>query len=404
MDRVIVRNAMNLWIKVYNIISIILQICLRKCNIRRWWVKPHLRNELRDEYGAYNCIFRYFKLNDEEEFQKFVSMTSEQFDEILELVRPQLTKRSKRRALTPEMRLAAVLNFLAHGNSIQKSAWMFLIGRSTMYRLVTEVCTAICNVLEEKYVSFPSQDDLSVIANMYWRIWHMPNCFGAIDGKHIRVKAPPNSGSYFFNYKKHFSIVLMGLSDAFCRFIWVNIGDFGSSNDAGIFQRSDLRQALDNEEIDIPAPTYLPRTDVLCPYFIIGDGAFPLKNYLMKPYTRANNLTHEEKIVNYRLSRARLTIERAFGILTKKWRILESPVDWKLKNIETVIMALICLHNFLITEEMSKDEAERKYVFHPYNIENEAEIGIYLGDEPEDATSIRNTLKDFFCSHLGSLP
>ena len=57
----------------------------------------------------------------------------------------------------------------------------------------------------------------------------MPNCLGAVDGKHIRVKAPPNSGSKFFNYKKIFSLVLMAMSDGYQRFIWgVNIGDYGN--------------------------------------------------------------------------------------------------------------------------------------------------------------------------------
>ncbi|XP_031784196.1 uncharacterized protein LOC116417109 [Nasonia vitripennis] len=133
--------------------------------------------------------------------------------------------------------------------------------------------------------------------------------------------APTNSGSYFYCYKKHFSIILLGMADAFRRSIWVSIGDFGSSNDAGVFQWSDSGQALNLGQIDLPTPTALPRTDTICPYFIVAVGAFPLKDYLMKPYTRVMNLPIDQKIFNYRLSRARLVIECAFGLLTKKWRI-----------------------------------------------------------------------------------
>ena len=95
----------------------------------------------------------------------------------------------------------------------------------------------------------------------------------------------------------------------------------GSNNDAGIFGHSDLGNALANEQIHLPAEQFLPRSDVLCPFYLIGDREFPLKKYLMKPFVRNNNLTVPQQVYNYRLSHARRIIESAFGELSQVWRV-----------------------------------------------------------------------------------
>ena len=110
---------------------------------------------------------------------------------------------------------------------MKKSCWFFRIGVSTLYKLVPEVCTVLCQVLKKKYISLPTQNDWKCIADGFYREWNFPNCISAIDGKHLRIRAPMNSGSKFFNYKKFFSISLMAMCDAYQRFTWVNIGDFG---------------------------------------------------------------------------------------------------------------------------------------------------------------------------------
>ena len=48
------------------------------------------------------------------------------------------------------------------------------------------------------------------------------------------------------------------------------------------------------------------------PFVFVANEAFPLKQFLMKPYP-ARELDEQRRIYNYRLSRARRVIENAFG-------------------------------------------------------------------------------------------
>lgn len=66
----------------------------------------------------------------------------------------------------------------------------------------------------------------------------------------------------------------------------------------------------------------------------------------MKPFNQ-RELTNERRIFNYRLSRARRTVENAFGILASRFRILHTSINFILENIDIVVMTCCVLHNFL---------------------------------------------------------
>lgn len=98
---------------------------------------------------------------------------------------------------------------------------------------------------------------------------------GAIDGKHIVMECPSNSGSNYYNYKGTFSIVLLALVDHNYNFTCIDIGSYGSNSDGGIFAKSALKKALEENKLNMPHGS-----------LILGDEAFPLETYLMKPFAR----------------------------------------------------------------------------------------------------------------------
>ena len=72
-----------------------------------------------------------------------------------------------------------------------------------------------------------------------------------MDGKHIVMQAPARSGSYFFNYKKSHSIVLMAVCNANYQFTLIDIGDTGRNSDGGVFGNSDMGIAFESNKIPV---------------------------------------------------------------------------------------------------------------------------------------------------------
>ena len=71
--------------------------------------------------------------------------------------------------------------------------------------------------------------------------YFLPNCIGALDGKHARIQCPYMSGSQFHIYKSYFSLILLAACGLNYKFIYVEVGAYGSESDGCIFATPGLR-------------------------------------------------------------------------------------------------------------------------------------------------------------------
>ena len=194
----------------------------------------------------------------------------------------------------------------------------YVVAVPSVSKIVAETCLAIIEVFHDEVMLTPStEQDWRDISQRFQERWNMPHALGAIDGKHIRIRKPANSGSAYFNYKKFFSIILFAMVDANLEFRYVEIGEPGRSSDGTIFNESNLLQGLNDNKLNIPKDEVLEGDSVTTPYFILSDAAFALRTWMQKPYP-GSHLQRDERIYNYRLSRARLVVECAFGILASR--------------------------------------------------------------------------------------
>ncbi|XP_024893524.1 uncharacterized protein LOC112468536 isoform X2 [Temnothorax curvispinosus] len=287
---------------------------------RRIWVRPIFTEERRLAQGDSNNLLVEMQLTDPEKYFNYLRMSSTIFNELLKIVGP-------------------------------------LIEKQTAVRKPIPARTR----LEKKVMVDPTEENWSRIAEDFELICQFPHCIGAIDGKHVEIQAPPRSGSCYYNYKGRHSINLLAVSDAKNRFIIVDIGAEGRQSDGGVFENSGLPHLLETNALHIPLPTHLNHMDSDFPYVLLGDEAFPLRSYMMRPYPRSRQLNINRKIFNYRLSRARRTVECAFGLLVARWRIYRRPLVACTRTAVKAVQATVVLHNFIINNELNLPFTARRY-------------------------------------------
>lgn len=136
------------------------------------------------------------------------------------------------------------------------------------------------------------------------------------------------------------------MCDAKYCFTLVDVGSYGRENDAAILSESVFGKLFDSgpSGLCLLSPRLVGNSRL--PYVLIGDEIFPLKPWLMKPYP-GRNLDEPRRVYNYRLSRARRTIENTYGILSARWRIFRVPIRANVETVKLITKAAICLHNYL---------------------------------------------------------
>jgi len=78
----------------------------------------------------------------------------------------------------------------------------------------------------------------------------------------------------------------MTVSDANYKFTLLDFGAYGKDSDGSVMSNSRLYKRIENCYLKLPDKTKLPNSSVLPPFVFVGDEAFPLRIYIMRPFPR----------------------------------------------------------------------------------------------------------------------
>lgn len=245
--------------------------------------------------------------------------------------------------------------FLATGERFESLHYYFRTGATTIGGIIHETCQVIWAKLSPIHMQKPTAERWKEIANTFETLWNYPNCLGAVDVKLVRIQSPKHSGSAYFNYKHFHSIALQAVVDAEAKFLFVDVGDYGRNNDSSVFKESNFGKLFLRKKLGIPKSRQFKvrnggETQKKFPFVFIGDEAYPLSLNFMRPFPK-RRLNMMKRIYNYRHSRARRIVECAFGMLVKKFRVLEHSMLLDPEKATNVTLACCILHNIVRERE-----------------------------------------------------
>lgn len=182
---------------------------------------------------------------------------------------------------------------------------------------------------------------------------YLDNCIGAIDGTHIQVVVPNSAAVQHRNRHEEKSQNVMCVCDFDMRFTFVLAGWPGSVHDMRVFNDAQTRFSA---KFPKPPPGkfylvdsgYPNRPGYLAPYKGI--------TYHFQEYNESTLPRGRREHFNYCHSSCRNVIERSFGVLKNKWRILFSLPSYSQEKQSRIIHACIALHNFIRDSQMADTE------------------------------------------------
>lgn len=246
--------------------------------------------------------------------------------------------------VSPINQLLLTLRFYATGSFQILVGDTFAVHKSTACRIIHRVTAAIAG-LRSNYVRFPTTgQERRDLMSSFHSVSGLPGVIGAIDCTHVPIQSPGgNEAEIYRNRKGYFSINVQLISDQRGYIMDVVARWPGSVHDSTIFDNSGIRALLETS----PSDGYL-----------IGDGGYACRRYLMTPVV--NPTTPAQTRYNAAHVAARNCIERANGILKRRFPALKYGMRLKLENILPVIVAAVVLNNIALMagDEVPDDDEE----------------------------------------------
>ncbi|XP_072146817.1 uncharacterized protein [Setaria viridis] len=330
-------------------------------------------------------------------FYNMFRMNRDVFDSLHNILVQSYGLKSTRRMTSVEA-LAMFLWICGAPQSMSQAEDRFVRSTETCSRKFEKVLHSLCKLAGD--IVKPVDPTFSTVHRRLQSPRFSPyfdNCIGAIDGTHVPVIVPVDKVVQHTGRHGYTSQNVLAICDFDMRFTFVVAGWPGSVHDMRVF-----KDALIKYGDKFPHP---PEGK-----FYLVDSGYPNRPGYLAPYKgtkyhipefRQGPLPRGKKeLFNYAHSSLRNVIERSFGVLKNKWRILRDLPAYPMPKQSNIIIACMAIHNFIRESTLADVDFERADNDESYvapadasSSQNNADTSQH-GDEDQDMNQFRDWIAD----------
>lgn len=298
-----------------------------------------------DDYFADNCTYS------DELFNRRFRMGKSLFLCILGRITEHNAYFQQRRDATGKIgisglqKMIAALRMLAYGVSADFLDDYVRMGESTISKSLDEFCSSVIELFGDEYLRCPTTEDIRRLLGEAEKRG-FPGMIGNVDCMHWYWDMCPIAWQGQYQGKSGKPSVVLEAVASYDLWIWhAFFGVPGSNNDINIVDCSPLLEMLIKPQMS--EFEYCLRETRWKQLYLLADGIYPDWSCFVKTVSQPQ--TKRTQYFASRQESLRKDVERAFGVLQKRFHILRTYSRlWSVQKMSKVISCCIILHNMVI--------------------------------------------------------
>ncbi|XP_058722214.1 uncharacterized protein LOC131620313 [Vicia villosa] len=256
---------------------------------------------------------------------------------------------ANKEGISPLAKCTTAMRMLAYGVAADAVDEYIKIGGTTALECLRRFCKGIIRLYEQVYLRAPTQDDLQRILHVS-EMRGFPGMIGSIDCMHWEWKNCPKAWEgQFTRGDKGTTTVILEAVASHDLWIWhAFFGCPGTLNDINVLDRSPVFD--DVEQGKAPSVNFFVNQRPYNMAYYLADGIYPSYPTFVKSIRLPQS--EPDKLFAKFQEGCRKDIERAFGVLQARFKIIREPARlWDIADLGIIMRSCIILHNMIVEDE-----------------------------------------------------